>query len=135
MAAPREELQAFQIESRRHGLYISLGLMLLLLPVVHLLADRVSRPLRHLARQAEAIDAFEVLGIGRFTLAIDHDLSGERELQGGAPHGMHQKMPVCARLEHKRDVCGADGLAVACLCEQTQDRRFDFGRLGAHGES
>ena len=59
MAAPRDELQAFQIESRRHGFYISLGLMLLLLPVVHLLADRVSRPLRHLARQAEAIRHFE----------------------------------------------------------------------------
>ena len=55
MAAPRDELQAFQIESRRHGFYISLGLMLLLLPVVHLLADRVSRPLRQLARQAEAM--------------------------------------------------------------------------------
>ncbi|MDR7335949.1 HD domain-containing phosphohydrolase [Roseateles asaccharophilus] len=59
MAAPREELQAFQIESRRHGFYISLALMLLLLPVVHLLADRVSRPLRELARQAEAIERFE----------------------------------------------------------------------------
>jgi HD-GYP domain-containing protein (c-di-GMP phosphodiesterase class II) len=59
MAAPREELQAFQIESRRHGFYISLGLMFLLLPLVHLLADRVSRPLRNLARQAEAIERFE----------------------------------------------------------------------------
>jgi len=59
MAAPREELQAFQLESRRHGFYISLGLMFLLLPLVHLLADRVSRPLRHLARQAEAIERFE----------------------------------------------------------------------------
>lgn len=59
MAAPRDELQAFQIESRRHGFYISLGLMLLLLPIVHLLADRVSRPLRQLARQAEAIRHFE----------------------------------------------------------------------------
>ncbi len=59
MAAPREELQAFQIESRRHSFYISLGLMLLLLPIVHLLADRVSRPLRELARQAEAIRHFE----------------------------------------------------------------------------
>ncbi|MFG6428748.1 HD domain-containing phosphohydrolase [Roseateles sp. LYH14W] len=59
MAAPREELQAFQIESRRHGFYISLGLMLLLLPLVHLLADRISRPLRELARQAEAIRHFE----------------------------------------------------------------------------
>ncbi len=62
MAAPREELQAFQIESRRHGFYISLGLMLLLLPVVHLLTDRVSRPLRQLARQAEAIRHFEFDG-------------------------------------------------------------------------
>ncbi|MEO6278243.1 HD domain-containing phosphohydrolase [Roseateles sp.] len=62
MAAPRDELQAFQIESRRHGLYISLGLMLLLLPLVHLLADRVSRPLRELARQAEAIRHFEFDG-------------------------------------------------------------------------
>lgn len=62
MAAPREELQAFQIESRRHGFYISLGLMLLLLPVVHLLADRVSRPLRQLARQAESIRHFEFDG-------------------------------------------------------------------------
>ncbi|RZL35165.1 MAG: HAMP domain-containing protein [Rubrivivax sp.] len=62
MAAPREELQAFQIESRRHGFYISLALMLLLLPVVHLLADRVSRPLRQLARQAEAIERFEFDG-------------------------------------------------------------------------
>jgi len=62
MAAPREELQAFQIESRRHGFYISLTLMLLLLPVVHLLADRVSRPLRQLARQAEAIERFDFGG-------------------------------------------------------------------------
>jgi HD-GYP domain-containing protein (c-di-GMP phosphodiesterase class II) len=62
MAAPREELQAFQLESRRNGFYISLALMLLLLPVVHLLADRVSRPLRHLARQAEAIEHFEFDG-------------------------------------------------------------------------
>ncbi|RZJ08420.1 MAG: HD domain-containing protein [Rubrivivax sp.] len=62
MAAPREELQAFQIESRRNGLYISLALMLLLLPVVHLLADRVSRPLRLLAREAEAIERFEFGG-------------------------------------------------------------------------
>jgi HD-GYP domain-containing protein (c-di-GMP phosphodiesterase class II) len=62
MAAPRDELQAFQIESRRHGFYISLGLMLLLLPLVHLLADRVSRPLRELARQAEAIERFEFDG-------------------------------------------------------------------------
>ncbi len=62
MASPRDELQAFQIESRRHGFYISLGLMLLLLPLVHLLADRVSRPLRELARQAEAIEHFEFDG-------------------------------------------------------------------------
>jgi len=62
MAAPRDELQAFQIESRRHGFYISLGLMLLLLPLVHLLADRVSKPLRELARQAEAIRHFEFDG-------------------------------------------------------------------------
>ena len=62
MAAPRDELQAFQIESRRHSFYISLGLMLLLLPLVHLLADRVSRPLRELARQAEAIRHFEFGG-------------------------------------------------------------------------
>lgn len=62
MASPREELQAHQIENRRHGFYISLGLMLLLLPIVHLLADRVSRPLRHLARQAEAIERFDFGG-------------------------------------------------------------------------
>ncbi|MFG6462202.1 HD domain-containing phosphohydrolase [Roseateles sp. DXS20W] len=62
MASPRDELQAYQIESRRHGFYISLGLMLLLLPIVHLLADRVSRPLRHLARQAEAIERFDFGG-------------------------------------------------------------------------
>lgn len=62
MAAPRDELQAFQIESRRHSFYISLALMLLLLPLVHLLADRVSRPLRQLARQAEAIERFEFVG-------------------------------------------------------------------------
>ncbi len=62
MAAPREELQAFQLESRRHSFYISLGLMALLLPLVHLLADRVSRPLRNLARQAEAIERFEFDG-------------------------------------------------------------------------
>lgn len=62
MAAPREELQAFQIESRRKSFYISLGLMLLLLPLVHWLADRVSRPLRHLARQAEAIERFDFGG-------------------------------------------------------------------------
>lgn len=62
MASPRDELQAFQIESRRHGLFLSLALILLLLPLVHWLADRVSRPLRHLARQAEAIRHFEFDG-------------------------------------------------------------------------
>ncbi|MFG6415413.1 HD domain-containing phosphohydrolase [Roseateles sp. DC23W] len=62
MAAPRDELQAYQIQSRRDGFYISLVLMLLLLPVVHLLADRVSRPLRQLAREAEAIERFEFDG-------------------------------------------------------------------------
>ena len=62
MAAPRDELQAFQMESRRHGFYISLGLVLLLLPLVHLLADRVSRPLRQLARLAEAIRDFDFGG-------------------------------------------------------------------------
>ncbi|MCE4554568.1 HD domain-containing phosphohydrolase [Roseateles cellulosilyticus] len=62
MASPRDELQAFQIQSRRHGFYISLGLMLLLLPLVHVLANRVSRPLRELARQAEAIHHFEFGG-------------------------------------------------------------------------
>ena len=62
MAAPRDELQAFQIENRKQGFYISMGMMLLLMPIVHLLADRVSRPLRNLAREAEAIQRFEFDG-------------------------------------------------------------------------
>lgn len=62
VAAPRDELQALEIQSRRHGFYISLGLMLLLLPLVHWLANCIAQPLRNLARQAEAITHFDFDG-------------------------------------------------------------------------
>ncbi|NYH24897.1 HD domain-containing phosphohydrolase [Paraburkholderia bryophila] len=62
IAAPRDELQASEIKSRRHGFYISLGLMLSMLPLVHWLANRIAQPLRNLAQQAEAITHFNFDG-------------------------------------------------------------------------
>lgn len=144
MSAPRDELQAFQIESRRHSFYISLGLMLLLLPVVHLLADRVSRPLRHLARQAEAIERFEFDGpdparswireVDRLSVAMT-----------AMKHSLRRFLDISAALSAERDfdalldlilretvaVTGASGGAVHLLSED--GRRLEPVSARLHG--
>ena len=142
MAAPREELQAFQLESRRNGFYISLALMLLLLPVVHLLADRVSRPLRHLARQAEAIERFEFGG-------PDPQRSLIREVDRLAvamtamKHSLRRFLDISGALSAERDfdalldrilsetiaVTGASGGAVHLLSDDGQSLQPAAARL------
>lgn len=62
MAAPRDELQADAIRARDVSIAITAGILLLMLPLVHWAANLVSRPLRQLAREAEAIRRFEFDG-------------------------------------------------------------------------
>lgn len=128
MAAPRDELQAFQIESRRHGFYISLGLMLLLLPIVHLLADRVSRPLRQLARQAEAIRHFEFDGPDPRRSLI-REVDRLAQAMAAMKHSLRRFLDISGALSAERDfdtlldrilretiaVAGASGGAVHLL--------------------
>lgn len=130
MAAPRDELQAFQIESRRHGFYISLGLMLLLLPLVHLLADRVSRPLRRLARQAEAIGQFEFGGPDPARSLI-REVDQLAVAMGTMKHSLRRFLDISGALSAERDfdalldlilretiaVTGASGGAVHLLSD------------------
>ena len=131
MAAPRDELQAFQIESRRHGFYISLGLMLLLLPLVHLLADRVSRPLRQLARQAEAIRHFEFGGADPKRSLI-REVDRLAVAMTAMKHSLRHFLDLSAALSAERDfdtlldlilretmgVAGANGGAVHLLSDE-----------------
>ncbi len=128
MAAPRDELQAFQIESRRYGFYISLGLMLLLLPIVHLLADRVSRPLRQLARQAEAIRHFEFDGPDPRRSLI-REVDRLAQAMAAMKHSLRRFLDISGALSAERDfdtlldrilretiaVAGANGGAVHLL--------------------
>lgn len=62
VAAPRDELQADAIRARDISIAITAGILLLMLPLVHWAANLVSRPLRQLAREAEAIRRFEFDG-------------------------------------------------------------------------
>ena len=62
VAAPRDELQADALRWRRVSLLITAGLVLLILPLVHWAARRVSQPLRQLAEQAVAIRRFDFSG-------------------------------------------------------------------------
>lgn len=101
-AAPRDELQAYQIESLHRSFYISLGLVLLLLPLMHLLADRVSRPLRHLVRQVEAIERFEFDGPDpprSLIREVDHLALATTALK----HSLRRFLDVSAALGAERD--------------------------------
>lgn len=62
VAAPRDELQADQLRSRGVSILITAGIVLLMLPVVHWAASMVSKPLKQLAREAEAIRRFDFTG-------------------------------------------------------------------------
>jgi len=148
MAAPRDELQAFQLESRRHSFYISLALMLLLLPLVHLLADRVSRPLRNLARQAEAIERFEFDG-------PDPKRSLIREVDRLAiamtamKHSLRRFLDISSALSAERDfdtlldlilretiaVAGASGGSVHLLSADGQTLEPAASRVGSETSS
>ena len=146
MAAPRDELQAFQIESRRHGFYLSLGLMLLLLPLVHWLADGVSRPLRELARQADAIRHFEFDGPApRRSLIREVDRLGLA--MGAMRQSLRRFLDISAALSGERHfdtlldrilretiaVAGASGGAVHLLSADARQLVPAAARL--HGEA
>lgn len=59
VAAPRDELLTDAQRILREQLLISIGLLAIVVPLVWLLARRVSKPLRRLAREAEAIRRFD----------------------------------------------------------------------------
>jgi len=59
IAAPRDELQANAIRSRRLSLLITGGIVLLMLPLLHWAASLIARPLEELGRQAAAIRRFD----------------------------------------------------------------------------
>jgi HD-GYP domain-containing protein (c-di-GMP phosphodiesterase class II) len=146
MAAPREELQVFQIESRRHGFYISLGLVLLLLPLVHLLADRVSKPLRALARQADAIRHFEFDGPDPKRSLI-REVDRLAVTMTAMKHSLRRFLDISAALSAERDfdtlldlilretvaVAGANGGAVHLLSADGGQLQPAASRL--HGEA
>ncbi|WP_420991662.1 HD domain-containing phosphohydrolase [Cupriavidus sp. 30B13] len=73
IAAPRDELQADAIRSRKLSLLITAGIVLLMLPLVHWAASLIARPLEQLGRQAAAIRRFD------FSLA-GHPRSRIREI-------------------------------------------------------
>ncbi|WP_454726549.1 MULTISPECIES: HD domain-containing phosphohydrolase [Cupriavidus] len=59
IAAPRDELQANAIRSRKLSLLITGGILLLMLPLLHWAASLIARPLEQLGRQAAAIRRFD----------------------------------------------------------------------------
>jgi HD-GYP domain-containing protein (c-di-GMP phosphodiesterase class II) len=62
IAAPRQELLADAIQAQRRALVVGLLALCLMVPVVLLVVRAVSRPLRFLARDAEAIERFDFAG-------------------------------------------------------------------------
>jgi len=62
IAAPRDELQADALRSRRVSLAITIGILLLMLPLVHWAANLVSKPLKQLSQEAETIRRFDFSG-------------------------------------------------------------------------
>ncbi|MDM4766138.1 HD domain-containing phosphohydrolase [Pelomonas sp. SE-A7] len=62
VAAPRDELQADILRARGISILITAGIVLLTLPIVHWAAKLVARPLKQLAREAEAIRRFDFAG-------------------------------------------------------------------------
>ncbi|WCM22554.1 HD domain-containing protein [Paraburkholderia bryophila] len=102
VAAPRDELQAQEIRDRRHGVYISFGLMLLLLPLVHWVADRIAQPLRNLALQAATITHFDFEGddLPRSMIReIDHLATSTTTMK----HTLHRFMEINSALNAEHD--------------------------------
>ena len=62
VAAPRDELQADALHSRRVSLAITAGIVLLMLPLVHWSANLVSKPLKQLSLEAKTIRRFDFSG-------------------------------------------------------------------------
>ncbi len=102
MAAPRDELQAFQIESRRRGFYVSLALLLLMLPFVHLVADRISSPLRRLAREAEEIRHFNFDGEEPRRSKI-REVDGLASAMTAMKHSLRRFLEISRSLSAERD--------------------------------
>jgi HD-GYP domain-containing protein (c-di-GMP phosphodiesterase class II)/HAMP domain-containing protein len=96
-------LQAFQIQSRTHGLYLSLGLMLLLALLVPLLAGRVAKPLYRLSRQAQAIQRFEFdEPEPRRSLIREVDQLGQA--MSGMKQSLRRFLDISGALSAERDV-------------------------------
>ncbi|WP_077036096.1 HD domain-containing phosphohydrolase [Pelomonas sp. KK5] len=62
IAAPRDELQADALRNRRASVFITAGIVLLMLPIVHWAANLVSKPLKQLSREARTIRRFDFSG-------------------------------------------------------------------------
>ena len=62
MATPADELLADAIKARRTSLVVSVVVLLVMLPLLLWMARALARPLRFLARDAEAIERFEFDG-------------------------------------------------------------------------
>lgn len=69
IAAPEKELLAAAYQMRKTSLLITLGIILLALPIAWLSANRIARPMRLLAKEAKAIAGFN------FELDFDADSS------------------------------------------------------------
>lgn len=62
IAAPRQELLADAIQAQRLAVWVSLAALCVMIPIVLVVVRAVSRPLRFLARDAEAIERFDFAG-------------------------------------------------------------------------
>lgn len=117
VAAPRDELLTDAQRIMREQLLISVGLLAAVVPLVWLLARRVSEPLRRLAGEAEAIRRFDFrapvavrsrvleidelagsMGTLKTTIAnfidIGSALSGERDFDRLLAHLLHETLNI-----------------------------------------
>lgn len=117
VAAPRDELLTDAQRILREQLLISIGMLAIVVPLVWLMARRVSKPLRWLAREAEAIRRFDFrtpvvvrsrvleidelagsMGTLKTTIAnfidIGSALSGERDFDRLLAHLLYETLTI-----------------------------------------
>jgi len=81
IAAPKEELFATAFAFRQKSMLITLGVIVLALPLAWIIANQIARPLRRLSDEAKAITDFDFsqsVNTDSFVLEI-HQLSGSME--------------------------------------------------------